>query len=75
MKPDHSEKIKEGIALAKKHGRQVGRPSKQSVVRKDVLRLEKQGVATADIAEEVGVSVSTVHRILRKERERVTRGQ
>lgn len=68
MKYDHSEKIKEGIALAKKHGKRVGRPSKQSVVRKDVLRLEKQGMVTADIAEEVGVSVSTVHRVLHKER-------
>lgn len=74
MKPDHSEKIKEGIALAKKNGKQVGRPSKQSAVRSDVLRLEKQGVSTADIAEEVGVSVATVHRIFRKERERKARG-
>lgn len=75
MKHDHSEKIKKGIALAKKHGRQVGRPSKQPIIRKDVLRLEKQGVATADIAKEVGVSVSTVHRVLRKERESAVIGR
>lgn len=74
MKPDRSEKIKEGIALAKKHGKQIGRPSKQSIVRNDVLRLEKQGVAIADIAVEVGVSSATVHRILRNERERAARG-
>lgn len=74
MKSDRSEKIKEGIALAKKHGKQVGRPSKQSVVRNDVVRLEKQGVAIADIAMEVGVSLATVHRVLRNERERATRG-
>lgn len=74
MKSDRSEKIKEGIALAKKHGKQVGRPSKQSVVRHDVVRLEKQGVAIADIAMEVGVSLATVHRVLRNERERATRG-
>lgn len=74
MKNDHSKKIKEGIALAKKHGRQVGRPSKQIIVKEDVLRLEKEGLATCDIAEQVGVSPSTIHRILRKERERKARG-
>jgi DNA invertase Pin-like site-specific DNA recombinase len=72
---DHSEKIKRGIALAKEHGRKVGRPSKQDAVRENVLCLEAQGMLTVDIAKEVGVSVSTVHRILRSERESIAKGQ
>ena len=72
---DHSEKIKRGIALAREHGRKVGRPSKQDAVRENVLCLEEQGMLTVDIAKEVGVSVSTVHRILRSERESTAKGQ
>jgi DNA invertase Pin-like site-specific DNA recombinase len=72
---DHSEKIKRGIALAKEHGRKVGRPSKQDAVRENVLCLEAQGMLTVDIAKEVGVSVSTVHRIMRSERESIAKGQ
>src|SRR4051812_39226436 len=59
-----SERTLAGLARARKQGRVGGRP-KAIFDRARVERLHKAGKSLADIAEEVGVSKSSVHRITR----------
>lgn len=56
------ERQREGIAKAKAEGKYQGR--KPSISRKDVKALKVAGMGPADIAKELGVSRSSVYRLL-----------
>ena len=58
------ERQQEGIERAKKEGRHLGRPRKISLEdKKDILIKLKEGKSPAVIAEEYGVSVSSVYKL------------
>lgn len=61
-----SERTKEGLKAAKARGRSGGRPSKQSKYASSVEAMYKGGVKKADIVRNLGISRSTVDRIVRK---------
>jgi DNA invertase Pin-like site-specific DNA recombinase len=64
------ERQREGIAKAKAEGKYKGRAPTAQRKADDVLRLHADGVASAQIVEELGISRSSVCRIIRADREK-----
>jgi DNA invertase Pin-like site-specific DNA recombinase len=62
-----SERVHAGLAKARREGRVGGRP-RLVVNRAKMLKLEEEGLSIREIAEEMGVSPASVHRILRSHR-------
>ncbi|RWT29662.1 helix-turn-helix domain-containing protein, partial [Aeromonas caviae] len=58
------ERQAEGIALAKAKGVYKGRKPTAMEKRDEVLHLLSQGIAKASVAKRLGISVSSVHRIM-----------
>jgi DNA invertase Pin-like site-specific DNA recombinase len=63
------ERQREGIAKAKSEGKYKGRAPTAQRKADDVLRLHADGVSSAEIVEELGISRSSVCRIIRAARE------
>ena len=59
------ERVKAGLARAKVNGRVLGRPNVADGVRDQVLIAKQEGLSVRRIAQEVGVSVGTVHGIIK----------
>lgn len=66
------ERQREGIAKAKSEGKYKGRAPTAQRKASDVLRLHAEGVGSAEIVEELGISRSSVCRIIRANREKKT---
>ncbi|BBT66901.1 integrase [Aeromonas caviae] len=59
------ERQAEGIALAKAKGVYKGRKPTAMEKREEVLHLLSQGIAKASVAKRLGISVSSVHRVIK----------
>jgi DNA invertase Pin-like site-specific DNA recombinase len=55
-----SERVRSGLAKARAHGKQLGRPKISSETIKEIKRLRKQGKSLTQIAKQLGVSYQTV---------------
>jgi DNA invertase Pin-like site-specific DNA recombinase len=64
------ERQREGIAKAKAEGKYRGRAPTAQRKSADVLRLHADGVGSAEIVEQLGISRSSVCRIIRTDREK-----
>lgn len=61
-----SDRIKAGMARAKKQGKQIGRPTVVTNATKEkILRLSAEGIGQLKIAKQLGCGVSTVRKTLR----------
>lgn len=60
------ERQREGIAKAKEEGKYKGRPLSDGVNREGIYNARKQGMSYRKIAEEFGVALSTVQRVIRE---------
>lgn len=60
------ERQREGIAKAKEEGKYKGRPLSDGIDREGIYNARKQGMSYRKIAEQFGVALSTVQRILRE---------
>lgn len=60
------ERQREGIAIAKREGRHLGRPKLDEGKAEAVKRMAAEGKAKLDIAKELGISRATVYNILGK---------
>ncbi|MDG3003163.1 recombinase family protein [Paludisphaera mucosa] len=58
------ERVRAGIAQARKEGRRHGRPRTASLKSEEVLRLKAERVSHSEIARRVGIGRSSVRRIL-----------
>jgi DNA invertase Pin-like site-specific DNA recombinase len=58
------EAIEEGLSMARRRGVRLGRPVKLDAYREDVARLRAQGLTGRAIARELGVSGSTVFKVI-----------
>ena len=58
------ERIHAGLNRARAAGKQLGRPGLDQDMRDRIIQLREQGVSFRKIAGEVGVSLSTVQRVL-----------
>ena len=62
------ERVKSGLARAKKHGtksgKPLGRPKVNGKIEKAVLAVRAEGTGKRKIAKQLGIGVSTVNRIL-----------
>ena len=58
------ERIHAGLSRARAAGKQLGRPGLDQDMRNKIKRLREQGVSLRKIAAQVGVSLSTVQRVL-----------
>lgn len=61
-----SQRTKEGLRAAKARGRNGGRPSKRNEKGDAVMALYQSGMRISDIARTIGLSRSTVNRIVRE---------
>ena len=59
------ERQREGIERAKAEGRSGGRPATAKKNSSDILRLAEQGMTKKAIAEQLGIGVASVYRILK----------
>ena len=59
------ERQAEGIALAKKKGKYIGRKPTARLKSDQAKRLFSEGLSKKTIAEELGISLSSVHRIIK----------
>jgi DNA invertase Pin-like site-specific DNA recombinase len=59
------ERVRSGIAAARAQGKRIGRPRRQ-VDADRVVELRSQGWSWAEIAQEMGVGLGTVHRVGKK---------
>jgi DNA invertase Pin-like site-specific DNA recombinase len=59
-----SERVRAGIAQARREGRHLGRPRSASLKAKEVKKLFAQGVAKAEIARRLSIGRTSVRRIL-----------
>jgi putative DNA-invertase from lambdoid prophage Rac len=62
------ERVKAGIAQARKEGRPHGRPRTASLKAKEVLRLKAERVSHSEIARRLGIGRTSVRRILATDR-------
>ena len=58
------ERVKAGLVRAKANGKTLGRPPLAAQVRKQILDAKERGLSVRKIAEETGVSVGGVHKVL-----------
>lgn len=65
-KKSRSDAIREGMERARAHGRLPGRPSTGDAAWPQIEDMLDQGYSIEDIAANVGLSTSTVRRLLRK---------
>ena len=63
-----SERVHAGLAKARREGRVGGRP-RLVVNHAQLMRLEEEGASIREIAEEMGISPASAHRILRSHRQ------
>jgi DNA invertase Pin-like site-specific DNA recombinase len=59
------ERVKAGLARAKAQGKTLGRPRKSDTAKAAIIEAKSQGLSIRKIAEQVGVSVGTVHSVLK----------
>jgi DNA invertase Pin-like site-specific DNA recombinase len=59
------ERVRAGIAQARKEGRPQGRPRTASLKADEVLRLKAESVSHSEIARRLGIDRTSVRRILR----------
>ena len=59
------ERVKAGLIRAKASGKTLGRPSIPDQTRKRVLKAKEKGLSLRKIAAEAGVSVGTVHNVVK----------
>ncbi len=59
------ERVKAGLIRAKANGKTLGRPSIPDQTRKRVLKAKEKGLSLRKIAAEAGVSVGTVHNVVK----------
>ncbi|MBL6948321.1 MAG: recombinase family protein [Rhodospirillales bacterium] len=59
------ERVKAGLERARANGKTLGRPSTSDQTRKRVLKAKGKGLSLRKIAAEVGVSLGTVHNIIK----------
>jgi DNA invertase Pin-like site-specific DNA recombinase len=55
-----SERVRSGLAKARAHGKQLGRPKTSPETIKEIKRLRKQGKSLTQTAKQLGVSYQTV---------------
>jgi DNA invertase Pin-like site-specific DNA recombinase len=55
-----SERVRSGLAKARAHSKQLGRPKASPETMKEIKRLRKQGKGLTQIAKQLGVSYQTV---------------
>ena len=55
-----SERVRSGLAKARAHGKQLGRPKTSPETIKEIQRLRKQGMSLTQTAKQLGVSYQTV---------------
>jgi DNA invertase Pin-like site-specific DNA recombinase len=64
-----SDRIKAGVARARKQGKQIGRPtSVTAATEQQIRKLRAEGLGQIKIAKHLGCGVSTVQRVLREQR-------
>ena len=63
-----AERVRDGLAAARRRGRVGGRPSKQKVYKDIIEALYDGGVPISDIARQTSLSRSTVNRVLKKQK-------
>jgi DNA invertase Pin-like site-specific DNA recombinase len=61
-----AQRVRDGIAAAKRRGVILGRPSKTDKIKADALRLKDERMSNIEIAKELCVSLSTVERALKR---------
>ena len=59
------ERQKEGIAIAKDEGRYKGRQPTARAKTQDVLALAANGVRKTEIADQLGIGIASVYRIIK----------
>ena len=59
------ERVKAGLLRARERGQRLGRPSIPDKTRKRVLKAKEKGLSLRKIAAEAGVSVGTVHNVIK----------
>jgi DNA invertase Pin-like site-specific DNA recombinase len=60
------DRVKAGLARARSQGKTLGRPKVASKVRQSILGARSKGRSIRNIATEVGVSVGTVHGVIKE---------
>ncbi len=60
------DRVKAGLARAKARGKTLGRPKLKPDVRQTILDARSDGLSIRKIAEEAGVSIGTVHGVIKK---------
>lgn len=60
------ERVKAGMARAKKQGKHIGRPRVKSEVETKIIKLRRQGLGIHRIAKEVGCGSGTVQRVIKE---------
>jgi len=59
------ERVKSGLARARAQGKQLGRPKVSAAIESKVLRFKVKGKGMIKIAQEPGIGVGTVQRIVK----------
>ena len=59
------ERVRAGLERAKANGQTLGRPKTNKMIRERIFEGKKSGLSLRKIAAEVGVSVGTVHNIVK----------
>jgi DNA invertase Pin-like site-specific DNA recombinase len=59
------ERVKAGIAQARREGRPHGRPNTTACYTEEVKKLVKSGVSQSEIARRIGIARTTVRRLLK----------
>ncbi len=61
------ERTKAGLVAARARGAKIGRPERAARHREEILRLRVEGVSYQKISEHLGVSVGSIHRLVKLE--------
>ena len=64
------ERQREGVARAKKAGKYKGRQPTAQAQSTEVIELTRQGLSRAMVAQQLGIGIASVYRILKDDRER-----
>lgn len=59
------ERVKAGLARARKEGKVLGRPKSSEATEEDIRKLRAKGMGMLAIARELGVGTSVVQRVLK----------
>ena len=60
------ERVKAGLARARKEGKVLGRPRVSEATEADIQKFRKQGMGMLKIARELGIGTSVVQRVVKE---------